>query len=193
MLSKWLAVVCLCLVPATVGAADLASTVDAAGLPKGKTTPLGLYLSAQDTHRAITANPDIVYVDVRDPVEIAFVGHAEGLDGIVPLNIVTHRYDAKRKGYKPRRNADFAAQIDALMEREGKTRDDPIVLSCRSGGRSAAAVKILAKAGYTNVYNQIEGFEGDWNRATNQRDRNGWRNAGLPWAYKLGPGVAWEK
>ena len=32
---------------------------------------------------------------------------------------------------------------------------------CRSGGRSAMAVNALAKAGFTKVYNIIDGFEGD--------------------------------
>ncbi|MBY0514437.1 MAG: hypothetical protein K2P78_11060, partial [Gemmataceae bacterium] len=31
----------------------------------------------------------------------------------------------------------------------------------RSGDRSAKAVDALADAGFTNVYSQIEGFEGD--------------------------------
>lgn len=32
---------------------------------------------------------------------------------------------------------------------------------CRSGGRSAAAVNLLAGAGFTNVYNITDGMEGD--------------------------------
>ena len=32
---------------------------------------------------------------------------------------------------------------------------------CRSGGRGAMAVNLLAKAGYKNVYNVIDGMEGD--------------------------------
>ena len=39
--------------------------------------------------------------------------------------------------------------------------DDTIVAMCRSGGRSAFAINMLAKAGFVNVYNIIDGFEGD--------------------------------
>jgi rhodanese-related sulfurtransferase len=61
---------------------------------------------------------------------------------------------------------------------------------CRSGGRSAAAANALAKAGYTNVWSLVEGFEGDKD-AAGKRTANGWRNAGLPWDYKLTTGQAW--
>ena len=38
---------------------------------------------------------------------------------------------------------------------------DTLLMICRSGGRSALAVNALAKAGFTNVYNVIDGTEGD--------------------------------
>ena len=50
--------------------------------------------------------------------------------------------------------------------------------------RSARAADVLAKAGFTQVYNVVEGFEGDYGK-TGRRDVNGWKNAGLPWTYKL--------
>ena len=175
-----------------VGAGELASTIDALELPKKKRTSLGLYLSAADTHNAIFEDPSIVYIDVRDPVEIAFVGRAEGLDAIVPLNLFGPVFDANKGQLKVQRNMAFVAQIDKIMKREGKSKDDPLILGCRSGSRSARAADLLARAGYTQVYNQIEGFEGDWNKETGSRDRNGWRNAGLPWTMSLDERVAWR-
>ena len=180
------------LITGSADAAELASSVDAAKLPKGKTTSLGLYLTATDTHAAITADPGIVYVDVRDPIEIAFVGRPEGIDAIVPLNLFSSTFDAGKGRLAASPNKDFIAQIDRIMQREGKSKDDPLVVACRSGGRSARAANMLAEAGYTRVYNQIEGFEGDWNKETGSRDRNGWRNAGLPWTMKLDARVAWQ-
>ena len=41
--------------------------------------------------------------------------------------------------------------------------DDTLMVMCRSGGRSAIAVNFLAKAGFKNVYNIIDGMEGDAN------------------------------
>jgi rhodanese-related sulfurtransferase len=58
---------------------------------------------------------------------------------------------------------------------------------CRSGDRSARAVDALANAGFTNVYSQIDGFEGDLSK-DGRRDVNGWKNAGLAWTYKLDKG-----
>ena len=60
---------------------------------------------------------------------------------------------------------------------------------CRSGGRSAMAVNRLAQAGFTNVYQIIDGMEGDAVEDPDSvflghRFRNGWKNAGLPWTYE---------
>jgi rhodanese-related sulfurtransferase len=42
-------------------------------------------------------------------------------------------------------------------------RDKPIVLVCRSGGRSAMAAEFFAALGYTDLYN-IAGGTMDWAR-----------------------------
>ena len=55
---------------------------------------------------------------------------------------------------------------------------------------SASAANALANVGYTNVWSLVEGFEGDKDSA-GMRAVNGWRNAGLPWSYKLKPSQAW--
>ena len=63
-----------------------------------------------------------------------------------------------------------------------------MILICRSGDRSARAADLLAKAGYRRVYSITEGFEGDAAKdgaKVGQRTVNGWKNAGLPWSYKL--------
>ncbi len=39
--------------------------------------------------------------------------------------------------------------------------DDTIMVTCRSGGRSAIAVNMLAKGGFKNAYNIVDGVEGD--------------------------------
>ena len=70
--------------------------------------------------------------------------------------------------------------------------DDTLMVMCRSGGRSAIAANFLAKAGFKNVYNIIDGMEGDpvQNPASvfqGQRLVNGWKNSGCPWTYNLTP------
>ena len=55
------------------------------------------------------------------------------------------------------------------------------------------AVNALAKAGFTQVHNIIDGFEGDKVEDPEsvyhgKRMRNGWKNS-APWTYRLDPAV----
>mgnify|MGYP003525338035 CR=1 FL=1 len=82
-------------------------------------------------------------------------------------------------------NAAFVAQV-----REIAQPADILLVTCRSGGRGAMAVNQLAKSGFTNVYNIIDGMEGDSvedpeSVFAGQRLRNGWKNAGCPWTYEM--------
>ena len=82
------------------------------------------------------------------------------------------------------RIVDAAAQdVGRLLAAKGLAKTDRVIVMCRSGDRSARAVEKLAEAGFTRVYNQHEGFEGDLS-ADGRRSVNGWRNAGLPWTFK---------
>jgi hypothetical protein len=63
---------------------------------------------------------------------------------------------------------------------------------CRSGGRSAISVNLLTEAGFKNVYNIIDGMEGDKVEDPESIDhgkrmKNGWKNSGSPWTYTLDP------
>lgn len=71
-------------------------------------------------------------------------------------------------------NPDFTAKAT-----EGLDPDQPIVILCRSGGRSMAAAHALTAAGFTDVYNILGGFEGDVDAEGHRT--GGWRGAGLPW------------
>lgn len=57
-----------------------------------------------------------------------------------------------------------------------------LLFICRSGGRSHKAAEAATQAGYGECYNVLEGFEGDRDKITQQRNINGWKKAGLPWA-----------
>lgn len=108
---------------------------------------------------------DAVLVDVRTAEEIKFVGHVKG-----------SRHVAWQTGPALIRNPRF------LKELEQKTsKDDIILLLCRSGKRSAAAAEAAAKAGFRNVFNILEGFEGDKNDQDRRGEEGGWRHRGLPW------------
>jgi len=68
--------------------------------------------------------------------------------------------------------------------------EDTVLVMCRSGGRGAQAVNLLANAGFKNVYNIIDGMEGDTvddpdSAFHGKRMKNGWKNSGLPWTYAV--------
>jgi len=171
-------------------ALTITSDVDAKTLDSSKTTPLGLYLTPKAAHQALLDNPDIIFVDVRDPIEITFVGHPEGLDKIIPLHLASHEVDPESGQYRMVDNPGFLDDFTRFLTSKSVMKDHPIFIICRSGNRSATAARLLIKAEYTNVWNLTEGFEGD-KTPEGVRALNGWRNAGLPWSYKLAKGVAW--
>jgi len=82
---------------------------------------------------------------------------------------------------------DFVDRVRSIAKPE-----DTLLVMCRSGGRSAMAVNALAQAGFKNVYNITDGFEGDSVKDpgsvfNGQRMVDGWRNSGLPWTYQPDP------
>jgi rhodanese-related sulfurtransferase len=155
-------------------------------LPEGKRTTLGLYVTAAQAYEKWKAAPDKVKViDVRTPEEYAFVGHPE-MAWNIPLAFVTYgRKDGKTE-YELKGNPDFVAEVKEIA---GPT--DMLLVTCRSGHRSAKAVNALAAAGFTNVYNITDGVEGDkvedpGSVFVGKRMRNGWKNS-APWVYSVDP------
>lgn len=179
------------LAAAPAGAGQIVSNVDAETLGPKKRTVLGLHLTAEEAARALAGEPGIVFIDIRDPIEVSFVGHAMPVDAVVPWRIGSHVFMPEKGRYRMAPNAAFVAEVEAVLAREGKGKDDPVFLICRSGNRTGAAANALAKAGFSNVWNLVDGFEGD-KGPDGARDVNGWRNAGLPWRYALDARTAWQ-
>jgi len=156
-------------------------------LPKGKQTTLGLYVTSTEAYELWKASPDEVKIlDVRTPEEYIFVGHAPMAVNI-PAFLQTYEWDEKthRFGMKP--NPDFLAQVQATY-----APDDTILITCRSGDRSARAVDQLAAAGFKFAYTITDGVEGDvvaepGSTYMGKRMKNGWKNSGAPWTYSLDP------
>ncbi len=80
----------------------------------------------------------------------------------------------------------FVKEADKYIRSKNLDEFSTIILMCRSGSRSSKAVNMLAEAGYDNLYTIVDGFEGDKDKHK-QRTVNGWKNAGLPWSYKIAP------
>ena len=125
-------------------------------VPERKQTTLGHYVTAQEAYEMWKTSPKQVHIlDVRTPEEYVFVGHAEMARNI-PLLFVKHEWNAETSQFVVEPNPDFIAEA----KRQFKPTDTILVM-CRSGDRSAMAVNALAKAGFVNVYNIIDGMEGD--------------------------------
>jgi len=102
-----------------------------------------------------TSPVQVHILDFRTPEEYVFVGHAEMARNI-PLLFVKHEWNAETNQLAVESNPDFITEV----RRQFKPTDTILVM-CRSGDRSAMAVNALAKAGFVNVYNIIDGMEGD--------------------------------
>lgn len=174
-----------CLSVIAVAAANEVTLSNA--LPKEKQTSLELYVTSAEAYEKWHAAPDDIKVfDVRTLEEYTFVGHAP-MAWNIPLVYQTHQWDADKGRFAMLPNPDFLAQVKEVAK-----PTDTIMVMCRSGGRSAMAVNLLAKAGFTNVYNITDGFEGDkvedpGSLYEGKRLRNGWKNSGVPWTYKVNP------
>jgi rhodanese-related sulfurtransferase len=76
-------------------------------------------------------------------------------------------------------NHDFENHLAMQVDKETL-----VMFICRSGARSHNAATLASKAGFTEAYNVLEGFEGEINPDTKQRGSiNGWKLAGLPWTH----------
>lgn len=168
-----------------------ARAVDVLAVPKEKQTSLGLYLSPLEAHRLKQQGGErILFVDVRTRAEVQFLGVAEGMDAHVPYVELSELadWDEARHAFRLEPVSGFEQEIARRLAEKGLGKDATIIVQCRSGDRSARAVNLLASQGYTMVYNQVEGFEGDLAKdgpAAGKRAVNGWKNAGLPWSYRL--------
>ena len=159
-------------------------------LNKKKQTTLGLYMtSAQAYKHTMEKMEKTLFVDIRTPSELNYLGAATVMDTHVPTVFMdTTGWNDKKHRYKRAKNKNFIADIDMALKKKGLTKNDTVILMCRSGKRSASAVNTLAKNGYTNVFSVVDGYEGDKVKKGNdkgKRMKNGWKNSGLPWTYSL--------
>jgi rhodanese-related sulfurtransferase len=156
-------------------------------LPKEKQTTLGLYVTAKEAYEKWKTEPDKVkIIDVRTPEEYLFVGHP-AMAWKIPVAAQTYEWDADKGQYPMKLLPDFVSRVSKVAK-----PDETLLVMCRSGGRSAIAVNLLAKAGFKHVYNITDGMEGDAvedpdSVFVGQRLKNGWKNSGLPWTYQLTP------
>lgn len=171
-------------------ALSAAWALDSASLPEAKRTKAGQYLEAKEVPAVIATaggGAKVLFLDLRTRAEAMYVGMAEGVDALVPF--VEHQelmtdWDDKRTMYKLEPLQDFVPEVMRRLQAKGLSKDSTVILLCRSGDRSSKGADRLATEGFTKVYSVVDGFEGDMSK-DGRRSVNGWKNAGLPWSYKL--------
>ncbi len=159
-------------------------------LSKKKQTTLGLYMTSTQAYDYMMKNMDnALFLDVRTPSELNYLGVVTVMDANVPTDTMdSSAWDDKKSRYVRKHNDNFVADVDARLKQKGLKKTDTVILMCRSGDRSAKAVNVLAKNGYTKVYTVVDGYEGGKvkkGKNKGKRMKDGWKNAGLPWTYSL--------
>ena len=120
-------------------------------------------VSPADAHALVT-NEGYAYVDVRSEVEFAG-GHPAGALN-VPFLLMGDG------GLVP--NADFLEVMDGAFAKDAK-----LVLGCKGGNRSLRAAKALSAAGFTNIVDQLAGWDGARDDF-GQMSEPGWSRLALP-------------
>ncbi len=124
----------------------------------------------------LKADPRAQLIDVRTNAEWNFVG----LPDLSALDRRVHcvEWQSFPSGTP---NSQFVDQAQAALAKAGAGPDSPVLLLCRSGGRSRAAAIALSKAGFRTCFNIDGGFEGDRDQEGHRGRVGGWKAAGLPW------------
>ncbi len=132
------------------------------------------HLTPKQAAALIEENPRAILIDVRSNMEFLFVGHPKGAIHIPWIDEPDWEV-----------NPNFVRQVRELLlggiicdEGDGCA---PIILICRSGKRSVEAGHALLEAGLRDVYNVLDGFEGELDDHHQRSSLGGWRFDGLPW------------
>lgn len=117
-------------------------------------------------------NPNAILLDVRTTMEFQYIGH--------PVNAI-HVPLMEAPAWQT--DPEFVEKaIKALSTAtDSDPKDLTILALCRSGKRSEAAAKLLIAAGYINVINILDGFEGDIDGNKHRGNISGWKFHQLPW------------
>ena len=169
----------------------IAGNIDSNTMPENKRTKAGFYLDSKGAYDLMQKQAGkSLFIDVRTRAEVAFVGMPDIVDANVPFKYLSKKYkwDEKRQNFKMKSNPNFIVEVISRLSQKGLTKDNKVLVMCRSGGRSAGAADLLTAAGFKQVYSVIDGFEGDAAKTGVQKGKriiNGWKNSQLPWSFSL--------
>ena len=126
-------------------------------------------LQPKEAWKLVQEHPNVLFIDTRSLMEHLFVGHPVGCIHIPWIDEPSWTV-----------NPDFVIDVRRAIL-GGAGGGAPVVLICRSGLRSLEAGQCLVNAGFQNVYNVAEGFEGPLDEHHHRSAVGGWRYHGLPW------------
>ncbi len=150
-------------------------------------------IEATDAHELLEARgQEILFIDVRDPIEIQFTGFTDVVDINIPfLEADRTRWNPQRDVFLMDRNPRFVAAVRDALQAKGLDDDATILTMCRSGSqRGMPSAEFLRDQGFPNARFIIHGFQGDALEDGPQRGmrlKNGWQNSGLPWSSSMNP------
>ncbi len=150
-----------------------------------------LGIAPADAYRLVQEKgASVLFIDVRDPVEIMFTGFTDAVDRNIPLAITdAFDFDDEQAVFRMKLNRNFIAEVDKAIAKKGLDRHALVITMCRSGGaRGLPSAELLLKNGFSNVKFVEHGFQGDARREGPQRGQrtlNGWQNSGLPWSNRI--------
>lgn len=126
------------------------------------------HLTPREAYAFVQSRPDALFLDVRMEIEYLYVGHPPGV-----VHLSWYEY--------PDMTPDPQLFVQQVEREVAGDKSRPVVLICRSGKRTVEAGQALEAAGFSDVSNVLEGFEGDLDDKDQRGHINGWRHAGLPW------------
>ncbi len=157
-------------------------------------TPFELYLSAKEAYDMKITSPDkVLLLDVRNQAELHYTGIPDTVDANVPYRFDSSVWKLKKKNkdlisFKMHKNPDFVKAVENVLKTKNLNKESPIIIMCATGSRAPFATKLLYKAGFKEVYAQMEGFEGVKAKEGKYKGRRvvaGWKVSKLPWSYDL--------
>ena len=166
------------------------SSVNPDLVPAFKSISSKRYVSSQDAFDLLQNDTAILFVDVRDPVEVSVHGQPDMIDANVPIRVLKQAHKGAPKDDALALNPNFIADMQRAFQEHNKSRHDMVILICGSGRRSAEAARSMEAAGFSNVWHVPDGYPGDEHQGHNTK--HAWRLAGLPWRQTDVNSAAWQ-
>ena len=98
----------------------------------------------------MTADPGVLLIDVRTRAEAMLLGMPTLADHLVPVLDFPAKWEwsTDQGEYLQQANPRFVQDVEKRLAAAGLTKNDPVILICRSGIRSNSAAGLLSLYGF---------------------------------------------